>query len=395
MLIAAGDQGGSYLAQLLADPISLNANVSDSARFVADVARLAAAASQESQHEIAVNALIRNPEYCLTGLASFLSERLRGGSSIESVRRQLSDATRAKFDGVLTTARIAAADASRSEPARRAAIGLTGLAGGAEELTAIALNDPAQSIRLQAISALSKAAPLEPWRALLDHFASDPPAIQRAVLDGLFARGDRLSLLLDEVAAGRIKPAALDAAHMTQLLKHRDESIRQRAEKLFAAAIPADRQRVLADYQIALTLNADPLRGREVFAKNCATCHKIGDLGVSVGPDISDSRERTPAQYLTDILQPNRAVDSNFFSYTAVTAEGLAITGILTSETATTVSLKEASNKSTTLRREDIEQLTSNGVSLMPEGLEKEIPPQSMADLIGFIKNWRYLDGVQ
>jgi hypothetical protein len=59
------------------------------------------------------------------------------------------------------------------------------------------------------------------------------------------------------------------------------------------------------------------------------------------------------------------------------------------------VSLKEASNKSTTLRREDIEQLTSNGVSLMPEGLEKEIPPQSMADLIGFIKNWRYLDGVQ
>jgi hypothetical protein len=46
-----------------------------------------------------------------------------------------------------------------------------------------------------------------------------------------------------------------------------------------------------------------------------------------------------------------------------------------------------------TLRRDEVELLQSTGLSLMPEGLEKDIPPQDMADLISFIKNWRYLDG--
>ena len=45
------------------------------------------------------------------------------------------------------------------------------------------------------------------------------------------------------------------------------------------------------------------------------------------------------------------------------------------------------------MARGEIEQLKSTGVSLMPDGLEKTIPPQEMADVIAFIKNWRYLDG--
>jgi hypothetical protein len=36
--------------------------------------------------------------------------------------------------------------------------------------------------------------------------------------------------------------------------------------------------------------------------------------------------------------------------------------------------------------------MQSNGVSLMPEGLERNVPPQDMADVIAFVKNWRYLD---
>jgi hypothetical protein len=43
--------------------------------------------------------------------------------------------------------------------------------------------------------------------------------------------------------------------------------------------------------------------------------------------------------------------------------------------------------------KSDIDEMRSNGVSLMPVGLEKDISEQQMADLISFIKNWRYLDG--
>ena len=95
---------------------------------------------------------------------------------------------------------------------------------------------------------------------------------------------------------------------------------------------------------------------------------------------------------LTDILQPNRAIDSNYYSYTATTVDGHVHTGVLAAETSTSVTLKQQEGKSETLRRDEIEDLHNNGVSFMPEGLEKDIPMQDMADLISFIKNWRYLD---
>jgi putative heme-binding domain-containing protein len=140
-----------------------------------------------------------------------------------------------------------------------------------------------------------------------------------------------------------------------------------------------------------LALKADAQRGRDIFARQCATCHRIDDVGVNVAPDISDSREKSPEQLLVDILQPNRAIDANYFSYTAVTTEGLVHTGVLTAETSTSVTLKQAEGKTVTLSRDQIDGLQSDGVSLMPDGLEKNIPPQDMADLISFIKNWRYL----
>ncbi len=157
--------------------------------------------------------------------------------------------------------------------------------------------------------------------------------------------------------------------------------------------MPADRKQVLADYQVALTLKADPRRGQAVFKKNCAVCHRIGELGVNVAPDIADSRTKTPPQLLTDILQPNRAIDANYVSYSIVTTDGLALTGIVVSETASSITIKQPENKVVTLLRKDIDEFRSNGVSLMPVGLEKNIPPQDMADVISFIKNWRYLDG--
>ena len=181
--------------------------------------------------------------------------------------------------------------------------------------------------------------------------------------------------------------------HIDQLLNHPDVEIKTRAEQLLGDAIPADRQKVVTDYQVVLTMEADAAHGRAVFKKNCATCHQIDEVGINVAPDISDSRSKTSQQYLTDIIDPNRAIDANYVSYLLVTENGQSFSGILATNTATSITLKQAEGKMLTLRRNEIAELTSNGTSFMPEGLEKEIPHQDMADLIAFIKNWRYLDG--
>jgi putative heme-binding domain-containing protein len=180
---------------------------------------------------------------------------------------------------------------------------------------------------------------------------------------------------------------------MQQLARVKNAALKERAAKLIAANRPADRGKVIEKYQPALSRKGDPAHGRELFSKTCAQCHRIGGIGVNVAPDISDSRVKLPSQLLTDILDPNRAIDNNYFNYLVVDRDGTTHTGVIATETSTSVTLRQPEDKRITIARENIEQIRSTGQSLMPVGLEKTLSIEDMSDLISFIKNWRYLGG--
>ena len=65
----------------------------------------------------------------------------------------------------------------------------------------------------------------------------------------------------------------------------------------------------------------------------------------------------------------------------------------LPGQTGTSLTLKRAENQTETVLRADVDEIVSTGQSLMPEGLEKGITVEEMADLLAFLKNWRYIDG--
>ena len=399
LLIAAGNQGGAVLSRWLLDanrqsPSPSPTNLSKPLRLVADLARLTAATKDDQQYALALNALLSNPAYRQIGLTTFLAEASRRGTSPVSIRDQLDAERRREFDDMFDQARAMARDHKQPDSTRCESLDLLALGPDAmEAIVPIALKDPSQAVRLRAIANFSKLPETEPWTQLLKGFSNELPVVRREILNGLFARTNCTLLLIDEIATGRISPTELDRNQINRLLGHNNADIKERAAKLFADAIPADRKQVLADYQVVLKMNPDPHRGRSIFKKHCATCHKIGDDGTDVAPQISDSRTKSPEQYLSDIIQPNRAIDSNYVSYTVITTDGHGFTGILASQTSTSIALKQAEGKTITLGLEEIEELRSNGVSLMPVGLEKGISHQDMADLISFIKNWRYLDG--
>ncbi|MFN9293413.1 MAG: hypothetical protein ACK6EB_35485, partial [Planctomyces sp.] len=70
----------------------------------------------------------------------------------------------------------------------------------------------------------------------------------------------------------------------------------------------------------------------------------------------------------------------------AVTESGRTVAGMLTTETATGLTFVAAEGKTETLLRAEIEELRSTGKSLMPEGLEKELSQQDLADVIEFVR---------
>ncbi|MGC3967014.1 MAG: c-type cytochrome [Pirellulales bacterium] len=173
------------------------------------------------------------------------------------------------------------------------------------------------------------------------------------------------------------------------MLAHSNKTVRETAARVLAGAVNADRRRVVDEYQAALALAGDASRGREVFTKTCGNCHKLGDVGHAVGPDLAALSDRRPATLLVSVLDPNRAVESKYLAYTAETSAGLTFSGLLLAEGSNDVTLALADGRRQTVLRSELESFASTAKSFMPEGLEKDLPPQKLADLLAFVAGTR------
>jgi putative heme-binding domain-containing protein len=142
---------------------------------------------------------------------------------------------------------------------------------------------------------------------------------------------------------------------------------------------------VLAAFRDVTSLAGDAARGKAVFTKSCAACHRLRDLGHAVGPDLAAVTNRSPEFLLIAILDPNREVDPRYVEYLAVTKAGRTLTGILASESATSITLRGQEGREEVLLRTDLEDLQSTGKSMMPDGMEKDLSRQALADLLAFL----------
>jgi putative heme-binding domain-containing protein len=132
-------------------------------------------------------------------------------------------------------------------------------------------------------------------------------------------------------------------------------------------------------------MKGDTSRGRKVFETACATCHRAGDLGKDVGPNLATIRQWNPELVLINILDPNREVAPNFVGYTVETRDGRTLDGLIADESAASLTLKRAEGVTETVLRRDIATISGSGLSLMPEGMESALTVEQMADLIAFL----------
>src|SRR5262249_50935039 len=115
-------------------------------------------------------------------------------------------------------------------------------------------------------------------------------------------------------------------------------------------------------------------------------CHRLRGLGYEVGPNLASLTDYSPQALLTAILDPNKAVEAKFLDYIALTTSGLTYTGMLANETGNSVTLLGQEGKQHTILRTDLEVLQATGKSLMPEGLEKDLSPADLANVIAYLR---------
>jgi putative membrane-bound dehydrogenase-like protein len=292
---------------------------------------------------------------------------------------------------LLDRARAVAADERAPVAERVAALRVLGR-GKAErraaELAAIdtALTPQAPAaLQAAAVAALARTPDHRAAERLIESWAGFSPSLKAQALDALLSRDPWQRQLLAAVQKGRIPAPQIDAPRRQRLLAHPDERVRAAAATVFAGGVNPDRQKVLDAYRDVLTTPGDPVRGKAVFLKTCATCHRSNDGGHAVGPDVPSLAGKSAAYLLTEILDPNRNVDTRYVQYDAQTKAGRVFSGVLAGETATSVTLRGPEGKEQVLLREELDELRSNGRSLMPEGLEKDLSRQDLADVIAYV----------
>ncbi len=242
-----------------------------------------------------------------------------------------------------------------------------------------------QDVQMAAARALASFADPAVTRLLLAGYRGYTPALRSEVVELLLSRKDRIDALLDAISAGVVAPGQISPARQALLLRNKNAKIRGRAAAVLGQQKASPRKEVVTQYQSALRLSADKARGQKVFERECITCHRLGEKGHEVGPNLATIRHRSAEEVMTHVLDPNREVAPNFVQYVVTIDDGRVSTGIIANETATSITLKRAENVQETILRQNIEELASTGTSLMPEGMEKKIQPQEMADLLAYV----------
>lgn len=293
------------------------------------------------------------------------------------------------LDGVLADSRTTAMDERKPIGSRTAAIralrfaGLPEVEGPLAEL--LAPRQPS-AVQSEAVATLARFDGPRVPAILIGAWKGMSPKLRANAAEVLFSRPAWVNAFLDAVEKGAIVRADLDPARLTLLQSYPDATVKARAARLLSAP-QSRRQDVVAAYQKALRIKGDPARGKEVFKANCSTCHRIQGVGQQVGADISAIRDRGLETVLLNILDPNREVMPQFLSYVLVTTSGRVLTGIITAETANSLTIRQPDGRDETVLRIHIDELRSTGLSYMPEGLEKQIDVPAMADLLAYFNS--------
>jgi putative heme-binding domain-containing protein len=324
-------------------------------------------------------------EEVLLGLGEGLA---RAGRKTLRDARTGSPVSVAWLNSVLERAAATAAD-GRADLARRdravALLGQAEFATAGRVLGGLLAPGEPQQVQVAATRALATFSEPAVATLLLGRWSGLTPAPRSEIIARLLSRPSWTSALLEAVGAGTIPAAVIPPNRRSLLLADRDPSIRTLARSLFGGSAPGPRDAAYARYRPALELPADRQRGERAFDRECLTCHKLGDRGHAVGPNLASVQRRTPEEVLLHILDPNREVAPDYLEYAVELDDGRVLTGLVAAETAASLTLRRAEGLEETVLRANIEAITSTGKSLMPEGLEARISPAEMADLIAFL----------
>ncbi len=316
--------------------------------------------STVSAIELAASLQIRDAILMAQRIAMEATERIASRDASNDVRLRMANALiTAKDEDAITFARTLLVQPNSPDVLRRA---------------------------VQAIGRIDSNKATEVLVANLPHLPAD---VQPAVVEALTDRERSSFELMNLVQQKKVPATAINANQAYKMLSLKNRELSDLVLKHWGVVRterdPARLGLISKMRDELRTAKGDPVAGRAVFKKLCAQCHKIYGEGAEVGPDITRNGRASFEQLLSNVFDPSLVIGAAYQGLTVVTKDGKAISGLPVEDNAQRIVLKVQGDKLETIARSDVDEAVPSKLSLMPEGVEKQLTKQELYDLFAFI----------
>ena len=250
------------------------------------------------------------------------------------------------------------------------------------------LDDP--GFRGAALPLASRSSDPAVGEKLMEAYASFGEQDRRAVVATLASKPAFARPLVAAIEARRFPKDDVTAAQLRQLRGLDDPEIRAALERVYGkvndspAAAKATMARLKGLWVGAPQWSIDRDRGRAVFVKACANCHRHGDTGGNLGPNLTGAWTNDPDYFVENLVDPNAVVGPDYQLTTVITDDGRSISGIIAEETPDALMLRTPDGP-VTVPAAAIEERTTSAVSLMPSGILENLPEDEFLALVKFL----------
>ena len=254
------------------------------------------------------------------------------------------------------------------------------------------LNDPQAVVRRAALNALVD---LQDVKTLRDIFTSDKFSSDvRAQVAGRLIETSGGAIVLLRLIEQKQLPADLQKFTVSKAITHPDSNVRVLFEKFVPAGELPKRLGSSFKPEEILALTGDAKKGENIFnqssAAQCIKCHAIHGNGGTLGPDLSTIGKKYERKTLLEtILDPSKAIAPEYVPYLVETAGGQIHVGFLVEKNADHVLLKDK-DRLIRVPAGEVEEMSTQNKSLMPELVLQDISAQDAADLLAFLTTLKF-----
>lgn len=225
---------------------------------------------------------------------------------------------------------------------------------------------------------------------LLKLHQTSSPAVQSRIRDILLSKAELAKPWLTAVDEGKIPVAATPVEQIRRVALLEDKGLDALVIKHWGKLDGATREEKLAEVRrLNNDLRAsrgDPILGQQHFKKHCAACHQLFGEGTKVGPDLTTANRQDRDFLLVSLVDPSSVIRKEYVSVVIQTRNGRIVTGLPIERTDSAIVLADSRGERQTINMTEIEELHDSPISLMPENLYKQFPPQDLRDLFAYLQ---------